>query len=59
MLGAAGLTVGVGKGFTVIVTEAVPVQPFVTYTVYVVVIVGEATGFAMVALLNPVAGAHE
>ena len=33
--------------------------PTVTVTVYVVVTVGDATGFAIVALLNPVAGDHE
>ena len=49
-----------GNGFTVTTIEAVSVQPdaFDTVTVYVVVMVGLATGFAIVVELNPVAGVH-
>ena len=58
--GAEGVTVITGFGLTVIVTVAVFVQPFtaVPVTVYVVVTVGDAVGFAQVVQLNPVAGAH-
>lgn len=42
---------------TVIVTLAVPLEQVpVTETVYVVVMIGDATGFAQVVQLNPVAG---
>lgn len=48
----------VGKGFTVTVTTDVLVQPppAVPTTVYVVVVVGLATGFAIVELLNVAEG---
>ena len=46
-----------GNVFTVTVTEAVAEHdPFPTVTVYVVVEVGLAVGFAMLVALNPVAG---
>jgi hypothetical protein len=52
------LTVGAGVTFTK--TLAVAVHPFAfTVTVYVVEIVGEATGFDRFGLLNPVAGDQE
>jgi hypothetical protein len=58
--GAAGVTLTVGSGRTVTVMVAVPVQPwaFVPITVYVVVAVGFAVGFAQVVQLKPVAGDH-
>ena len=58
MEGAFGLTVMVGKGFTVTVTVAVPVQPddVVPVTVYVVVTVGFAVTVAPVVELRFVAG---
>ena len=50
-----------GNGFTVTVTVAVFVQPFtaVPVTVYVVVTVGDAVGFAQLVQLNPVVGDQE
>ena len=53
-----GPALAVGLGSTVIVIDEVAVQPrlSVTVTVYVVVVVGEAVGFAAVGLLSPVAG---
>ena len=50
-----------GTVFTVIVTDDVAVQPFapVTVTVYVVVAVGFAVGFAHVPQLNPHVGDQE
>jgi hypothetical protein len=50
-----------GKEFTVTVTVDLLVQPnaFVPVTVYVVVVVGDATGLAQVVQDNPVAGIHE
>jgi hypothetical protein len=49
-----------GKGFTVTVTVAVEVHPkeLVPVTVYVVVTVGDAVGFAQVVQLKPVEGAQ-
>ena len=53
----SGPALTVGGGFTVTVTIAVDEHPaFVTVTVYVVVTVGFATGFAITLLLNPVPG---
>jgi hypothetical protein len=52
-----GLTEIVGLGFTVTVLVAVDEQPFVVpVTVYVVVALGVAIGFAIFTALNPVAG---
>jgi hypothetical protein len=51
-----------GSGFTVSVTVAVfeqPVVVLVPVTVYVVVVVGDATGLAMFVAERPVAGLHE
>jgi hypothetical protein len=46
-------------GFTVIRTVSLIVQPeVVELTIYCVVVVGVATGFAMVELLNPATGDH-
>ena len=54
---AVPLAVMPGIGFTVTVTVVVAVQlPVVPETVYVVVVAGLATGFAIEALLSPVAG---
>jgi hypothetical protein len=49
-----------GKGFTSIVTESVPEQPksLVIFTVYVVVTVGQAVGFAVLELLKLESGDH-
>jgi hypothetical protein len=50
-----------GKGFTVIVTRAVFVQPVevtVPVTVYVVVVDGVAIGFAILALFKDPEGDH-
>ena len=55
----AGGTEMTGGGFTVTVTCAVAVHPFlVPVTVYVVVLVGVAVTLAPVVALNPVAGDH-
>jgi hypothetical protein len=61
VVGAAGLMVMVGSGFTVTVTVVVAVQPaaVVPVTVYVVVAVGEAFTVEPDVALRPVAGAHE
>ena len=49
-----------GIGLTVTVTTCVEEHiPVVPVTVYVVVVVGFATGFAIDGLLNPVVGNHE
>lgn len=48
-----------GIGFTNMVTVAVPGQVPVAVTVYVVVDVGVAYGFAIVAEFKPVVGLHE
>ena len=60
-VGGLAVTVTLGKGRTVSVSVDVFVQPFasIVVTVYVVVVVGKAVGFAEVVLLNPVAGVHE
>jgi hypothetical protein len=60
-VGGLAVTVTLGKGKTVSVSVEVFVQPFasVVVTVYVVVAVGNAVGFAAVVLLNPVEGVHE
>jgi hypothetical protein len=51
--------VGEGIGFTVKVAVVVPTHPLaVPLTVYVVVVVGVATGFDMLALLKLPAGAQ-
>ena len=49
-----------GKGFTETFTESEFVQPseFVTVTVYVVFVVGEATGFESVELFSEAVGVH-
>jgi len=48
-----------GVGVTVTTTASVEEQvPFDAVTVYVIVVLGEATGFAMFVALNPVAGNH-
>lgn len=54
-------TLHAGREFTVTVVVAVVMQFLlsVPVTVYVVVVVGDATGFAILALLNPAAGNHE
>jgi hypothetical protein len=51
----------VGLGLTVIVMQAEALHPFasVTVTQYVVLVVGNAVGFAMVVLFSPKAGDHE
>jgi hypothetical protein len=58
--GAFGEILALGKGCTLMKTVAVLVQPYwlVPVTVYVVVVVGVATGFAQVVQLSPVAGAQ-
>ena len=50
-----------GRGFTTMVTVSVLEHPMadVTVTIYVVVNVGEATGFEMFGLLSPVDGLQE
>lgn len=60
MPGADGLTVMVGKGFTVTVTVFVFTHPFasVPVTVYVVVEVGFAVTVAPVVEDKPVEGLH-
>ena len=56
---AAPLAVTVGSGVTVTITDAVAEHPKdVPVTVYVLVTVGEAIGFAIFVALNPVAGDH-
>lgn len=49
-----------GIGFTVTTMVSVFEQTLLeTVTMYVVVTAGDATGFAIVELLSPVAGDHE
>ncbi len=57
MLAVAGVTATVGIGTTLTVASAVLVQiPLAPVMVYVVVLAGEATTVARLALLSPVAG---
>ena len=61
MVELTGATTTLGKGFTVTVIFAVEEHPpaFVPVTVYVVVAVGLATGFAIFGLSRPVTGDQE